>query len=279
MSVAMKLGVADVDAPTMMEARLRWSAWTVTEPVLDVVEGLLDLTDWTRAAGPEASDPVLRSLAKLGSATGGDDPAAITALTWTLLPGATTVARDLSDLSNNIDELVASYLWTSARTFMWEVRRATASSILRDTRRAVLAELGKGEWARRIDRTWTTATCVDPGSVMWDRANVQIVSQDAAAELLQLFNAAADAGVVDHADRDLLLELSVAADAAAVPGRRGRGGLMVPDVSAEIADRLGLSTRTVRRRAARSIGRLSEFAANGYETPMSTPAQAMAMGA
>lgn len=280
MSVALKLGVAEVDSPIMMEARSCWGTWTASEPDLAVVDDLLDLPAWTRTAGSFASDRVLRSLAKLGSATGGDDPAAIAALTWALLPGATAIARSLSDLASDIDDLVASYLWSSARTFAWEVRRATAASILRDTRRGVLAELGKGEWARRVDRTWAVARCVEPGSIVWERGDVRGVSdEDETANLSELLDAAVDSGVLSASDRELLLDLSRAADVGEVAGRRGRGGLMVPAVSAEIADRLGVSSRTVRRRAVCSIEQLREFIANGYERPTSTPAEPAALSA
>ena len=135
MSVATMLGVEDVDEPAMMEARRRWEAWTAMEPDLSDVDNLLNLRGWTRSADAGAKDAALRALAKLGSSTGGDDPAATTALTWALVPGAATVAYRLSDLASNIDEFVASHLWTSAKTFAWETRRHVAASILRDTRR------------------------------------------------------------------------------------------------------------------------------------------------
>ena len=101
MSVAMMLGVDDVEAPAMMAARNSWEFWTATDPLLGVVEDLLDLPEWTLDADPEPKDAVLRSLAKLGAADGGDDHSATTALTWLLVPGAAALAYRLSDLAHN----------------------------------------------------------------------------------------------------------------------------------------------------------------------------------
>ena len=81
MSVAMVLGVDDVDGPAMAEARQRWFGWVEEEPALPVVDDLLELRDWTRTAEPAASDLALRTLARVGSESGGNDLAAMTALT------------------------------------------------------------------------------------------------------------------------------------------------------------------------------------------------------
>jgi hypothetical protein len=282
MGVAAMLGVEDVEAPPMMAARTSWVSWTLREPALRVVEDLLDLPGWTRTAGRERKDAALRSLARLGAADGGDDRAAVTGLTWMLVPGAATVARGLADLAGNIDELVASHLWTSARTFAWRHRRATAASILRDTRRGVLAELGVGEWARREDRAWAAAVPVEPASPAWQHAAEPAAAVDPGTELVVLLEDALSTGVITCADRRLLIDLAVAADRAAAPGRRGRAGLMVPVVSQQVADRWGMSSRSVRRRAARSIDQLAAFAAHADRTDdagLAIRADLLALGA
>ena len=258
MSVATMLGVDNVDAPTMMEARRSWQDWTAQEPALAVVDDLLDLPNWTRTAGREPKDAAMRSLAKLGSATGSNDPVATTALTWALIPGAATIAYRLSDLANNVDELVASHLWTSAKTFEWERRRSTAASILRDTRRGVLAELGVGEWARREDHTWSETVCVEPASPAWQHF-ADDSGDNAMTELLDLLEGATRAGVISRADRALLFDLAIAADMAGVPAGRGRAGLTGPAASEVVASQLGLIPRSVTRRASSSIDRLIAF--------------------
>lgn len=261
MSVAIKLGVDSVDGPTMTLARSRWHSWVEKEPSLARAGELLELRVWTRTADASAKDSALRSLAKLGSADGDDDSAAITALTWALVPGASMLAHRLSDMSGDIDELVASHLWIAARTFDWERRRSTAASILRDTLRAVQAELGVGEGALRQDRAWTQTICVEPASPTWHR-HAEVDAEPfvgSSRELVELLEAAADVGVISTQDRVLLIELALASDEAGVPARRGRAGLMTPCASEAVADRWGISTRTVRRRAARSIEKLRAF--------------------
>jgi len=262
MSVAKILGVDDVEGPALMQARGSWTSWTASEPDLGVVDDLADLRRWTKMAEYEASDKVLRALAKLGSPTGGGDATAITALTWTLIPGAIRVAYQLSDLAPNIDELVASHLWSSARTFSWELSRPTATSILRDTRRGVHTELGVGDAARRADRTWFRTVCVDKDSPAWQRV-IDSPSEDwhdtGTGDLLDLFADAAIAGVITATDRTLLIDLAVAAHERNNSARRGRGGMVGAAAVEVVATRRGMNPRSVRRRAARSLDRLRDF--------------------
>ncbi len=262
MSVATMLGVDDVNSPAMIEARRSWDRWVAIEPSLAVVDDLLSLREWTCHAEREDKDAAIRALAKLGSPTGAADPAATTALTWALVPGAASLARQLFDLSSNIDELVASYLWTSAKTFDWERRRSAAASILRDTRRSVLAELGVGEWARRQDHAWSATVRLEPSSPAWqhvvDEPSDQM-SDDAVTDLLELLEGATWAGVITVADRKLLVDLAIAADKAGVAAGRGRAGMTAPAATDVVANRSGMTPRSVRRRASKSIDRLAAY--------------------
>lgn len=279
MSVATMLGVEDIDAPAMMEARHRWASWVAGEPALAVVSDLLDLPDWTRTADPGLTDDALRALASLGAVDGGDDNAAVTALTWMLVPGAAMVAWRLSDLASNIDELVAAHLWTSAKTFPWRRHRATASAILRESRRGVLAELGVGDAGRRADPTWSRTVCVDPAAQAWRRFGTEPEEDSSVVELLDLLETATRGGVITAADRDLLLALAVAADRVGAPAHRARAGLTVPAASQEVACRRGVSERTVRRRAVRSMNRLRRIDAEKDRVTVSTRAGSVALGA
>lgn len=270
MSVAKMLGVDDVEGPAMTLARSRWIQWTTMEPELAVVDDLADLSNWTRSADYEDTDLVLRTLAKLGSSTGHADPAAITALTWALLPGASKIASDLSDLSATIDELVASHLWSTVKTFGWENRRSVAFSILRDTRKGVQAELGIGDGARRSGRTWMQTVCVDDDSPVW-RGLLNTPAEDTqdnpVADLLDLFSEAISAGVISQADRALLVDLAVAADNENTSAGRSRAGMTGSATVKAVATRRGLNPRTLRRRAGRSLDRLAQFtSATGEES-------------
>jgi hypothetical protein len=79
--------------------------------------------------------------------------------------------------------------------------------------------------------------------------------------LTELLEAARAQRVISDEDLHLLLGLARAADAAAhAHWGRGCAGLMTPVASTEVAQRWGVSARTVRRRARRSIDALSRYA-------------------
>lgn len=263
MSVARMLGVDDAESPMMREARRRWTSWADHEPDLRQVGHLLDLPGWTRKADQRSKDEVLRTLAKLGSPSGGDDEAAVTALVWAMVPGAIRLSLRLSDLSPDVDGLVAAHLWIAARTFDWQRRGSVAGSIVRETRRAVLAELGVGEAGRRQDRAWSQTTCLSPASPAWSVLDREVTAgedSDASDELDQVLADARTCGGVSEVDLRLLLDLAVAADSAVTPIRHGRGGLMAPAASEVVAGQLGVTSRTVRRRARRSLDALRDLA-------------------
>lgn len=280
MSVATMLGVDDVDAPAMMEARLSWSRWAAEEPGLAVVDDLLHLPGWTRQADVIPRDAAIRALAKLGSPTGGNEAAATTALTWALVPGATNLACRLADLNvaANVNELVASHLWTSAKTFNWEHRTSAASAILFDTRHGVLGELGLGERGRRQDRTWAHTDCVEPDSPAWkDLCDDQISDAEFLTDLL---DDAIWVGVISEADRSLLNDLAIAADIGCVPAGRGRAGLAGSAATQVVAQRRGQIARTVARRASRAIDRLATYSngADNVDQTRSTRGTATGLG-
>jgi hypothetical protein len=71
MSVAKCLGVDDIDAPNMSEARSQWPHWCEDEPVLAVVDGLKDLPRWMKGADPANRDAVLAALLRVAETDGG----------------------------------------------------------------------------------------------------------------------------------------------------------------------------------------------------------------
>ena len=148
MSVAQQLGLTEPYGDLMVCAGERWGRWRCTRPVLDVCEDLQGLRDWVRQAEPHDANQVLLALGELGAVDGHDDPAATTALLWLLLPGAVGIARSLQPLSTRIDELVAAQLWICARTLSWSKGIWVAATVLMNTRREVLTDLGLGQGAR-----------------------------------------------------------------------------------------------------------------------------------
>lgn len=154
MSVTTQLVLSDPTKELLGQAREAWPRWREQRPDLGVIEDLLDLPTWIRAADRTASDGVLHRLAELASPTGADDVTAAGALAWLLLPGACVVAHRLRTLTSRIDEVVAAQLWLEVRPFPWQRQRKVATNIVKNTRRGVLRELGVGQSARGADPAW-----------------------------------------------------------------------------------------------------------------------------
>jgi hypothetical protein len=235
----------------MCEARLAWRRWTRQRPEVAVVEDLVDLPEWALAA-PNKANAVLGVLASMTES----EPEAITALVWALLPGAEKVARQVTDLSDDIDGLVASQFWVEASAAYRLTTPNIAGAIVGQTRREVLADLGVGDFARRRDRAMTCANgdpdllneipCVerelDPGSV-----------------LTELFQTGLEEGAINGLDYWLLWALAAEADRQDVPAHRGRLGLTAPVVVEAVADEANLAPRSLRKRATRALDRLVEY--------------------
>lgn len=257
MSVAVQLDLADPDRGLLREAVAAWPGY---EEVPVAVDCLLDLPAWIQGAHPGEVDEVLAVLARLGSPSGGDDVRAAGALAWLLLPGACVVAHRLRSLSPRIDEVVAAQLWLEVRSFPWQRLRKVAANIVRNTRRGVLRELDVGAHLRHVDPTWAGTVPVDTGGDEWFAIDAARAAGPvpAAVELREVLEDAVEERVVDAGDVDLLLRLAVLADGADVR-RTGRGhaGLCSRPASEAVAGELGISARTVRRRAASSLQALS----------------------
>ena len=266
MSVATHLGLTDPDNDLLGLARQRWPSWQASHEVLRAVDDLLDLPDWLRAADWAAADRVLLALAELSAPDGGDDVAATGALAWVLLPGASLLAFRLGRLCRRIDEVLAAQLWVEARTFPWRRGQKVAANILMNTRKGVMRDLGIGAQA---DPTWAHSIPVAPDADMWlDAAKMHDTGPAPAQELQDLFERGQAKGVLSDADVELLLSLALAADRAH-PARSGRGnaGLMAPAASEAVARSRGVSARTVRRHAARSVQALRAVCAADQRVP------------
>jgi hypothetical protein len=252
MSVATHLGLADPDSEVLALAGQRRAGWQATHPELRVVDELADLPAWLRAADWADADRVLLALAQLSAPDGGDDVAATGALAWVLLPGASLLAFRLGRLSHRVDEILAAQLWVEARTFPWKGGHKVAANILMNTRKGVIRDLGLGELSGRTIPFPPTAEVWD--ETAHDRQPAEPTPEQDLHDILEL---ATSRGALTAEDGDLLLDLAHAADLAS-PARSGRGhaGLMAPAASEAVAADRGVSGRTVRRRAARSVSAL-----------------------
>ena len=235
MSVAKCLGVDDLDAPNMQEVRAEWPRWQDVERALNVVDDLAVLPRWMKHSTPVERDAVLAGLRRLAER----DPRAYVALAWLLVPGASRVARRLRRLTDAIDELVAGQLWIQICDHDPADDTYVATTILRRVERESMAELGLGELAKRRDPTWASSV------------------------LIEFLRRALDSGALSDQDRDLLLDLALAANLAHAPLRRGRAGLTTPSVAQLGSEDHAVATRTIRRHAADALDRLGEVARQG----------------
>lgn len=253
MSVAACLGFDDSTGPPLTAAATAWRRWCHQDPDLAVVNDMANLPSWTRSAAPAVADQLL---ARLHAMAQGDAEAA-SILAWLLLPGACSLAKSLTDLSGEIDGLIAGELWI--RVCTKPVARYVAVTILRHVRRAVLVESGIGDAARRADPVWTATTTFDEPEQLPRDESLRVCAASEAGFLVQ---AAVLHGAITSADADLLLALAQAASELGAASRRGRGGLTAPAVIDAVTRDWPAAGRTVRRRAGAIIERLARFATN-----------------
>lgn len=156
MSVAKCLGVVDLDASNMREARARWPHGRELSPDLPDV-ALEDLPRWMKAVEPPQRDAVLTALFAIAQ----HDPRAYLALAWLLMPGAAKEAGRIRRLADEIDEIVAGQLWIQMHEHDPANSTCVAARILDRVRRESMAELGVGDLAKRRDETWARTVVVD----------------------------------------------------------------------------------------------------------------------
>ena len=254
MSVAHQLGLDDPEAPPLAAARAGWMRWCEDDADLAVVDDLLKLPAWTRQAAAPARDVVLAGLATLAV----DDCDAATTLVWLLIPGATRLANSLGDLSPDIDELVAGQLWLEARSHGGG-GHAVAATILRNTRRAVMAEFGCGDAARRQDRTWAETTLTGHVDERATPVAVADSEPDAMWQLRYLIGLMIRDGVLTFDEANLLASAASDANLLNLP-LRGRAGLTSPAAYDLLVMLHPAKSRTIRRHLVDLIDRLGAYA-------------------
>lgn len=254
MSVAKCLGVDDLDAQNMQEVRAQWPIWQDAEPALNVVDDIAALPRWMKQATPSGRDAVLAALGREAAS----DRRAYVALAWLLVPGASVVAGRLRRLTEVIDEVVAGQLWIQICEHDPADDTYVAATILRAVERESLAELGLGELAKRRDPTWASAVRIERYDETIPAEEPE--AEEAQVQLIELLRRALDSGALSDQDRDLLLDLALAANLAGAPLRRGRAGLTTPSVAQLVSEDHALAARTIRRHAADALDRLGELA-------------------
>ncbi|MCE0485483.1 hypothetical protein [Ornithinimicrobium sediminis] len=250
----------------LVSACAKWGQWQQTHPVLGVCDELMGLREWIKRSGPGEANEVLLALAELGATDGGDDPAATAALLWLLLPGAVGIAQALMSAHPHIDELVAGQLWICARTVSWRKGVWVAATVLLNTRREVMSDLGLSMDPRADGAEFPSADpelLTGPGlsGHPVGGCGPQTVAAAEADLLHGLLEDARGAGVVSADDCQLLLRL--AQHACTRRSGRGRGGLFARASSVDVAQEYGVSRATVARRGERALRALQDTYATG----------------
>jgi hypothetical protein len=260
MSVADQLGLDDETSELLALADQRWGHWATAHPALAHCCGVRELRSWLPGADQGDADAALHALATLAAADGGDDLAAAAALACALMPGACILANRLRTLAAHIDQIVAAQLWLEVRTFPWRRLTKVAANVLMNTRAGVLADCGVRSQLERTDPSWSRTSPVDPSGTFWGGYAFTHLEHPTrpAQELLEVLEWGRKNHVITDDDRALLVCLVEAADrAATMRACRGAGGLLANEVSEEVAKQWGISPKTVRRRARRSIDALA----------------------
>ncbi|MBA3782426.1 MAG: hypothetical protein H0X12_11325 [Nocardioides sp.] len=251
MSVAKCLGVDNLDASNMREAAAEWPRWQEAEPTLDVVDDVHDLPRWMKRADLANRDAVLAALLRVAETDG----RATLVLGWLLVPGASLLAGRLHRLADVIDELVAGQLWIQICEHDPTDATYVAKKILARVERETMAELGIGDLAKRRDPAWAAAVLLE---VCHESTPCELEDvEEPREQLAELLRRALDSGTLSDVDRDLLLDLAHAANAAGAPLRRGRAGLTTPSVAQMVSEDHAMAARTIRRHAADALDGLS----------------------
>lgn len=260
--VAAQLGLNDPHTSNLLTlARDLWASWHRDDPRLAVCSDPLELpqifTGWT----PAQKDEVLQALARRASPAGGDQIAAAGLLAWLLIPGAARLAATFSHLSPRIDEVVAAQLWIEVRS--WNGGPKVAANVLMRARGGVLRDLGIRE-----DPAWSVTSLWDEHSPEASVDQIPAPDTDRPADIVlgEVLREALQHDLLTRDQCDLLLQLAHTADTHDVRrAGRGNAGLLAEQVLVEVGRGRGMHRSSVRRHAARSLGRLREHAqATGF---------------
>ncbi|TWP33128.1 hypothetical protein [Leekyejoonella antrihumi] len=248
------------DRATLDGARDKWATWTAGQPRLGLAARVDDLREQLAAADRLTADSVLAALAPMAAEAGQDDHDAALVLCWALLPGACRLAAHLRrGLGEEVDCAVAGQLWIEVRTFPFERLDRVAANILANTRVGVLRRF---EAYSRMGRMTASTVSVDPARLGTWMSAEQEGAGPPGQELLEVLDWACQARVISVADRGLLLALVHEADTVPVRAARELGGLAGNELSERVAAQWGVTSRTVRRRARKSVAALAAHASD-----------------
>jgi hypothetical protein len=202
---------------------------------------------------PVRADALMAALVRLGAVDGGNDHDAAQAVALLLTNGAGRLARQLGNLSDDIDVMVAGQVWLQIREFpSRRRRRAIAQNILMDARRAVLRDLGVDTASRGRGIVVILVDTPAVGAATARRSGT-FVNHDSGVglgdelTLLAVLEWATGKGVVTDQDASILLELASLEVAGTVRGLNSGAEIRA------VAERRGVNEKTVRRSRDRAV--------------------------
>jgi hypothetical protein len=249
MSVETALGVSGETAFQIQKDR--WPDWSARFPAMAKV-GCTGVRGWLRPAAGANGRRALYELAILAARDGGDDVDAAKLLAWAMLPAACRIANELSDLDREIDRFVASQLWIEVRTFNWRDSNQVAGTLSASLRRSLLRESGIGAPRQpQIDDA--------PWPVLLDRLAREPANEhlDSREVLLRVLDWGVDSGMIQAADRALLLDM---VDACHADPKRRSPRRVLFGTSTLLGPQLGITPRSVRRRGRHALDALAAHA-------------------
>lgn len=240
----------------------RWPQWCLEVPNLELLAEPAMIDAWRRAAPAAQVDRVLRGLAQLAATDGGDDVDAARVLAWLLMPVAVRLSAELVEFDPDIDEHIAACLWIEVRTARWQTAARLVPNLAWRLRRQVCIELGdRARIDTHRDRT-LARTLIDDEIARTEHPGVDPYESTVRDELLAVLEWGRNQELITEADCQLLADVVAA---AATTTRRCPDSIpLLGDVVSErVAALVGVSGRTVRRHARRSIAALAGAVADG----------------
>jgi hypothetical protein len=211
---------------------------------------------------------VVAALVERGSARGGDDDEAAMAVVVLLDAGVDALAHQLRDLCD-VDDVVDT-LWERVKAATPDQGPCAAAFLLKRTREELVRLHGRGRTVGGMDIVPVSQW--DQVLVAGDHLPHQHEQEEATGMLGEFIRWACDEGLVRVEDVALVLELivtehsaSAALDPAAASARRQYGA-----AQRDVAQRRGITQRTLRRRRNHVVDRLRQARAD-YLACMSDP--------
>lgn len=261
MSLVEALGLDEQQIPAVVQRC--WGRWSEQVPALGCVPVPGELGAWRKSAPAEVTDRVLRGLAELAATDGGNDTDAAMVLAWLMVPGVLRYVSAGLAGQPDADVQVAAQLWIEVRSFPWRTTGRVAGNILWRLRKAVLAEFGDRGQLENRDRTLArTFLDLSVDLLRASHNDEDTTAADARDDVLAILEWGRAHGVISEVDRSLLLDVLAASEEAQGPASACLP-LLGDRVSDHVAARWGITGRTVRRRAARSIAALAATVGDG----------------